>query len=252
MAVDDILEALAARHVLASTPEPWLDAARGAISPQEAARSVEGQEDPELVERSLQLFRPGDPAVDERRLRRLLDDGFGPARHGWRGPLGIALALAAALVLAVSLSWPGDVGPGSSPPLLASYSLELDQVARSQRAAEPAAPTDLPRFYVHRSFAAKLRPSTAVHTPVRAEVYACEPSGARRLPVMPRVEPNGMVVVDAEVSSMGLDVGTWELLFVVGPAGSLPELVTCDAAGLAGDAGVQVPRSRIDILPRRR
>src|SRR5262245_45966624 len=133
MAAEDILEALAARHALASTPEPWLDAARGSISVEEAAARVGDREDPALVERSKQLFAEGDVAVDEARLRRLLAEHMPPQRRSWQGPLLLTLALAAAVVLAVSLSVGPTEGP-QTPVTLAKYDLELSQVASSQRA----------------------------------------------------------------------------------------------------------------------
>jgi hypothetical protein len=247
MAADDILELLAARQALASTPEPWLDAARGSISIEEAARRVSGQEDPELVERSRQLFAAGDPAVDEARLVRLLDACLPPPRRSWRGPLVLGLALAAAVVLAVSLSEDRTAAPDSVPQL-ARYDLELHQGASSQRAAEPSG-SETKRFYADRRFQATLRPFTEVRTEISAMVYACEADKARRLPLEPRVAPNGLVEMESDVADLGLDVGAWDLVFVVGAVGSLPRPQTCEDEALAAGDGVQVLRTRIEILP---
>jgi hypothetical protein len=246
MAADDILELLAARQALASTPEPWLDAARGSISVEEAARRVSGQEDPALVERSRQLFAAGDPAADEARLERLLAACLPPPRRAWRGPLVLGLALAAGVVLAVSLSEDRTVAPGSVPQL-ARYDLELHQGASTQRAVEPSGSTQ--RFYADRRFQATLRPFTEVRTQVQAMVYACEPDGARRLPLEPRVAPNGLVELESDVADLGLGVGAWDLVFVVGVVGSLPRPQTCEDEALAAGDGIQVLRTRIEILP---
>jgi hypothetical protein len=247
MEADDILEVLAARHALAFTPQPWFDAARGVISIQEAARRVADQEDPELVQRSSLLFAPGDAAVDEQRLQRLLDRGFGPRRLAWRGPVTLVLLLAAMLVLVV-LGW--ERGVDREPvPLLASYTLELDQVASSKRAARPEPPSDVgSSYYMDRSFRATLRPWTEVTTEVEAVVYACEADGARRLPVVPRVTPSGVVIMESDVAGLDLGIGAWELLFVVGAVGSLPQAPTCAADELDA-SGVQALRTRIEILP---
>jgi len=253
MAAHDILEALAARHALASTPEPWFQAARGSISVEDAARrvQVEDQEDPELVERSKQLFAAGDAAVDEARLQRLLDEHLPPPRRAWRGPVVLAVALAAGLVLAVSLSV-GRRGQDSvqqvSALQLGGYDLELHGTARSQRAAEPSA-SEPARFYADRGFRATLRPWTAVRSEVQAVVYACDADGARRLPLEPRVGPSGIVEVEGAVADLGLDVGAWELVFVVGVVGSLPRVAACDDEALVPGDGVQVLRTRIEILP---
>jgi hypothetical protein len=246
MAADDILELLAARQALASTPEPWLDAARGSISVEEAARRVSGQEDPALVERSRQLFAAGDPAADEARLERLLAACLPPPRRAWRGPLVLGLALAAGVVLAVSLSEDRTVAPGSVPQL-ARYDLELHQGASTQRAVEPSGSTQ--RFYADRRFQATLRPFTEVRTQVQAMVYACEPDGARRLPLEPRVAPNGLVELESDVADLGLGAGAWDLVFVVGVVGSLPRPQTCEDEALAAGDGIQVLRTRIEILP---
>lgn len=244
MATEDILEALAARQALELTPQPWLDAARGAIPPEEAARRVAGQEDPALVERSKQLFAPGDRAVDEERLQQLLVAGFAPPSRSWGGPIAILLAMAAALVLVLAMPWSGPAGVP-----MTRYVLELEYGAREHRAAEPLAPTDIVRFHADREMRATLRPATAVAGKVAAAVHVCEGSGLRRLAVEPRVEPSGVVVVESEVAALGLGVGTWELLFVVGTADPLPVPTTCRADELADVGGVRLLRTRIEILP---
>ncbi|MCX4247785.1 hypothetical protein [Paraliomyxa miuraensis] len=245
MAAEDILEALAARQALESTPEPWLEAARGAISVEEAARRVEADEDPELIERSKLLFRPGDDAVDEQRLERLLREGFSPPsrrpRWWWRGTMTVGLALAAALVLVVAIPW-RETTP------LPSYEPEFEGTARLDRAAEPSA-TEVARFYADRRFRATLRPWTAVPGRVEAAVYACEDDGPRPLPVVPRAEPSGIVVIESEVAALGLSVGIEELLFVVGTADALPRPITCDVDERELGAGVRLLRTRIEILP---
>lgn len=245
MTAEDILEALAARQALESTPQPWLDAARGVISPAEAARRAQGQEDPALVERSMQLFAPN-PAADEQRLRQLLAQGFAPPPRAWRGAFAVALGLLAALVLALVMPWGGGP-PGSSPST--RWALELERGAALDRAAEPSTPSDVVRFYADRDLRATLRPWDAVQGRVAAAVYTCEGTVPRRLPVEPRAAPGGVVVVESGVAALGLGVGTWELLFVVGTAEPLPEPRTCGAEGLADQGDVQILRTRIEILP---
>jgi hypothetical protein len=244
MAVEDVLEVVAARHALEHTPQAWLDAARGAITPEDAARRVEDEEDPALVERSKQLFAPGDPAVDEQRLQQLLAVGFDAPRQPWRGALAAVLAMAAVLVLVLVVPWSG--GDRSSSPL-PRYALELDAGARIDRGAEPSTPTGDARVYADRSLRVTLRPWDAVDGAVEAAAYACEAEGPRRLPIVPSVTPSGLVEVDGRVAALGLGVGSWELRFVVGRAGSLPELRTCEAEARDVEPA-QLLRTRIEIL----
>ncbi len=248
MAANDILEVFAAQYSLASTPRPWFDAARGVISVQEAAQQLEGEEPPELIERSATLFAAGEALADERRLRQLLRKHFGEPRRRWRGPLLVVLGMAAALVLVLPMTMTmNSTAPASSP--LDSYTLELDLVARSERGAEPDG--DVAKFYADRSLRVTLRPWTAVEGTVEATVYACDEAGsARRLPLEPRVGPDGVVVVEGDVQGLGLGVGTWELVFIVGRAGSLPEPRTCDAEEVTGSKrDARALRTRIEIVP---
>lgn len=244
---EDIFEALAARRALASTPTPWLDAARGAIPLEEAALRVQDQEDPALLARSMQLFAPGEPAVDEQRLEWLLAQGVASSPRGWawRGVFAVAMALTTALVLVLVLPRSGEP---LSRTLSTPYALELEQGVRLDRAATPTSPSEVTRYYAHRDLRATLRPGTAVLGGVEASVHVCEAGIPRRLPVMPRVGPRGVIMVESRVAALGLGEGEWELLFVVGTE-PLPPLRTCEANELTDGDDVQVLRTRIEIIP---
>lgn len=240
----DILEILAARQALATTPSPWLDAARGSISIEEAADRVAQHDAPALVERSKRLFAP-DPEADERRLQELLE-AFGTPRRSWTGPLVVLLALAAGLMLALTLLAGGR--PSSDSPELAQYSLELHHTARTDRADRSDEP---PAYFVDRRFSATLRPWEAVDDDLEVAAYVCTARGtARALPMTTRFAAHGLIELEASIRDLDLGVGSHELVLVIGRAGSMPALHSCLDLDSRDDGDAQLIRTRVEILPR--
>ncbi|MEM7151493.1 MAG: hypothetical protein AAF799_01580 [Myxococcota bacterium] len=242
----DILDVLAARQTLATTPRAWFDAAEGEISIERARELVADREDPALIERSAALFRPGDPRIEQRRLRMLVGEHFPVRRRSWRQPLLIGVSLAAALLLVLNLGDPASRGPGSV--ALAQYSIELERSAKTLRGDEPPS---VAVFFADRRLRATLRPWTAITTPVEAAAYVCEADGSLRpLPLQPRASHDGVIVVDDAIADLGLGLGLVDLVFVVGPRGELPVPEDCRGdALLPSQDHARTIRTRIEIQP---
>ena len=102
--------------------------------------------------------------------------------------------------------------------------MELRQGLEEVRGPDGA--HDEPKVRVYREDRALeiwLRPVNAVDGPVEVAAYARRDGEIRRLPIAPEVQDNGAVHVEATTRETGLDVGEWELVFVVGRLGQLPE-----------------------------
>lgn len=218
---DQVSEFLAAHEVLTSTPEVWLEVSRGTVSAEQAARTVEGEEDPALIERSRVLFAPP-TALQERRIRtRALEAGAASASPaGWIGGL---LAVAAALLLALALR-PGEVAEYA--PLGVGYQVEMSAGWEATR-GQPGRPHDpIPRYRLDQQVDFTLRPEATLDA-TRLDVLAvAHDTQGRQVVVSPRhrvTTTKGVVHLSATLDDAGLAPGTWTLTFVVGRAGQVPD-----------------------------
>lgn len=207
-------QSVIAHQVLGPPDDPWLEVHEGRLNADEAARQLRGVEPDEVIEQSKAIFELGFTEIDRRRFDEVL------ARYRENAPVTKgaslllpwgALALAAAVLIWLLL-------PARS--LGTYYELEL-----RQGAAEMHGPNDreeIRTYWANRSLEAWLRPAEALDGPMELAVYARRDSEVRRLTVEPTFEDNGAVHILAKIESLGLTVGEWELLFVVGREGTVP------------------------------
>jgi hypothetical protein len=236
------IDELSAHHALATLPEVWLDLAHGRISANEAAAAMEGEEPPELIERSKLLFMPPSAEAEERQLEALLRAHFPePARSRvprWVQSGVVALA-AAGLVL---MFWP--VAPPSPLAFDGGYSLDLSPGYLEQR-DEPVAVGGITRYREEQRIELVLRPQETVDEAVGAVAFAVG-SGSAVLRIEPVVNEHGVVVITGTSASLGLPPGRWRLVVVVGPPEHLPrayEGVQDDA-----DAPYDVCTAEVEIV----
>lgn len=212
------IDAVAAHHALSTLPEAWLDLAHGRLSADEAAAAMEGEEPPELVERSKVLFMPPSAAEEERRLEGLLQAYFpAPARRRvprWMQAGGVAL-VAASLVLLVGRLLPPR-------PFDGNYELGLSPGYLEER-DEPGAAEGSRRYHMGQPIELKLRPQGSVREPVGAVVFAVSDGGGRALRIEAEVNEHGVITIAGTPEALGLSVGRFTLVVVVGPPEHLPQ-----------------------------
>lgn len=266
--LDPIVPLLASHEALRSTPEIWLDVSRGSISPELAGEQLEGVEEPALIERSRVLFAPPSPE-QEHRIRERALDSVAPARRPWWWVTG-SLAMAAALLLALALR-PDDPAPYA--PLGVEYRVELSagwEATRSEAGREPPPgqtpparptnrPTDRPTYRSDQQVDFTLRPKVALHEPTLDVVMFAYDEQGRGVRVGPRrhlATRTGTVHWSQTLGAAGLTPGTWQLVFVIGRPGQLPEQTERFAPGAPPpDPSVAVVRQTIELVgidpPRR-
>jgi hypothetical protein len=242
-----ILELFAAHRALTETPRAWVDVSLGSFTPEQAASAMEGVESPALIERSKALFAP--PSVQqERAIRARVLEHAAPERPAWWWLAGGgAVAMAATLVLALSLPTSPD-----HPPLGAEYQLELSaewSVVRSTARLE-AAPGSIPTFRRDQRVSFTLRPQVAI-TEAELEVVVLardeHGQGHRLGPARRLSTTTGTVRFAEQLDALGLTPGRWELVFVVGRPGQVPtELEQVEAAAGAAEH-YAVSRATIDV-----
>lgn len=229
-----IADDLAAHRALESLPEPWLDLAQGHIDPAQALEAMRSQEPAELAERSARMFTPPSREQIQARLDAILATHFsrGPdERTASREPdvaslpdartrrrpspwLLAALPALAAILLLLLL-------PSSRPPFAAGYTLDFQRSLAQLRGSEAEA---IPRYREDRDIAVVLRPADRIEGPVDVRVFARGRDGhVLALPVRPVVNESGVIDLLGSAEAWGLDVGTWELTFVIGRPGDLPD-----------------------------
>lgn len=246
-----ILELFAAHRALTETPQAWLDVSLGSLTPEQAASAMEGVESPALIERSKALFAPPS-AQQERAIRARVLEHAAPERSAWRWLVGGgAIALAATLVLTLSLPASQD-----HPPLGAAYQLELSAewsgVRSTARPEAEAAPGSIPTFRRDQRVSFTLRPQVAIaETELEVVVLARDEHGqGHRLGAARRLTTTTGTVRFAEpLDALGLTPGRWELVLVVGRPGQVPaELEQVEAAAGAPDHDhYAVSRATIDV-----
>lgn len=236
------IDELSAHHALTTLPEVWLDLAHGRLSADEAAAAMEGQEPAELVERSKALFLPPSVEDEERRLEALLQAHFpAPARRRvprWVETGLLGLVAAAALVLVFEQLRP-------PPAFDEGYSIAMSPGYAEER-GEPSATTGPRRYYEGQRIVIRLKPQGSVREPVGVVAFASAEGRVTALEVEPEVNEHGVVVIAGTPEALGLSVGRWQLVVVVGPADHLPsryEEVHDDA-----EAPYDVAREEVEIV----
>jgi len=213
------IDELSAHHALTALPEIWLDLAHGQVSADEAAAAMEGEEPPELVERSKVLFLPPSAADEERRLEALLHTHFpAPARR--RAPrwmqAGVVALAAAGLVMVLM--------PRDPPPFDGGYSLALSPGYLEER-DEPVATGEVVRYHEQQRIELLLRPRDRVEATVGAVAFAVGEGGAAEvLRIGPEINAHGVVVIAGTPAALGLSAGRWRLVVVIGPPEHLPRV----------------------------
>lgn len=159
--------------------------------------------------------------------------------------------MAAALVLALSLSAPQD-----RPPLGAAYQLELSAewtVVRSAAGpAAEAAPGPIPTFRRDQRVSFTLRPQVAIaETELEVVVLARDEHGQAHRLGAPRRLPTttGTVRFEERLDALGLTPGRWQLVLVVGRPGQVPTALeeVEPAAGAPDHDHYAVSRATIDV-----
>lgn len=209
-----IPELLAAHLAATTTPQAWLDVARGSITPEQAAQAMAGRESPALIERSKRLFAPPSSAQERAIRRRVLEHAAREPRRssGWIGER-LALALAAALTLVMSLRPPEREEPAGA--RVNHYTMEMSSPSASVRGGpDPSKPVYRPAQIV--TFT--LRPPTST-TGTAHDVLMLIYDEQGRLVQLgpPRTLPttNGTLRFSARLDELGLTAGTWTLVLVI-------------------------------------
>jgi hypothetical protein len=246
-------ELFASHEVLARTPQIWLDVSAGTISPEAAAEEMSGSESPELIERSKALFAPP-PAERERAMReRILDEvapEVAPARRPWWWMAGGLGALAAVIALAFVLRPPEREVYA---PLGVEYQVELSAGLEVVRGGEsPRVPEDesVRTYRVDQEIDITLRPSSAIEErELDVVVFAYDERGQGRQLGPPRrlSTSTGTVRLSERPRASGLSPGRWQLVFVIGRVGQVPEEVERFAPGAAQPPATHYAMARATI-----
>jgi hypothetical protein len=216
------IDELAAHHALTTLPEAWLDLAHGRISADQAAAAMQGHEPDELIERSKVLFLPCSPADEERQLEALLQAHFPePVRRvvprmvpRWAQAGVLALVAAALLLLLVPFV-------GRPPAFDGGYALTLSSGYLEMR-DEPGTAQGVTRYREGQRIEIVARPQQSVAVAVGVEAFAVASGGSTQLRLEPEINEHGVVTIVGTPESLGLGVGRWELMVVVGPREHLP------------------------------
>lgn len=249
-----IPELLAAHLTVADLPRAWLAVSRGELSPEAAA--LRDHEDPALVERSKALFAPLPPAEEHELRRRILaqvperEEVVATPSHR-RAWIGTGLALAAGLVLALSLHRPDERSPpdlGARYHVTTSAQYDHDRGPPSEARTEP-----VPSFRVDQRVDFTLRASQRVDADaLEVRVLARDEAGMQRWLGAPRLLPttSGTVVLSERLDALGLRAGLWRLVFVVSrPGHPPPEDLEIDA-GSARASHFAVADATIRVVDR--
>lgn len=241
-----IHQLLMSYHACETTPDAWADVMQGLRRPEDVARELADVEDPEVIERSARLFAPPSDAREQARLRRLLCapvfQRVRPETELRRWGV-VMVALAAAVVLAVLLR-----------PALRSgydYSVELEFSVEHVRSGEGRS-ADVYEYYEGEPIRIILRPAKTVEDAVAVVAAAYdEHAVGRPLRVTPHVLRSGVIEFRDE-EGLGLPVGSWQLLFVVGPPGQFEDEVrgVPMETVVSKKGAYEVIGARIVIVPR--
>lgn len=222
MRAQPVIDELAAHQAQSLTPAAWIDLAHGRVSSEEAAAAVADLEPDELVQRSLTLFAPPSAEDDGARLDALLHEYFpeaatGSSRSRW--PLAVVVLLAACVLLVLA---PRMLSLVRAPEAFdGGYALTLSRDYQGMRASVDA-PAEAPVYVQGRRIELRLQPLDEVSQPVGVRVFAVGDSQTLALGVEPRINAAGVIEIIQTTEALGLPVGRWRLVVVVGPETNLP------------------------------
>lgn len=235
---------LVADRAITSLPEVWIDLAHGRITHDEALRLASQHEPAELAERSARLLAPPPPARAEAQLQALLDAHFPVRRIRSRRWIYTVVATLAAAVLVVLGSW---ILPSLEPDFVAHYDVELGRALALARDGGPAASGPKPRYLDGRAIEITLRPKQRVTVPVDVRAFATDPhQRSHALPITPTINAHGVIRFLGDSHAWGLGAGEWQLTFVVGRRGEVPDALP--SIRRDGDARLDVQTVSIDIV----
>lgn len=244
----DLLDTLGAHVRERECPEPWRDVAEGRLTPDEAARHPDVQEEPdERIRAAQRLFAP--PSADARAtvldaVLRSAEPSGGEssdappdakitpisAAKRWRWIAPMAAAAAAVLIIvAFPNSRDGEATGGQAverpEPLGVQYELELSGGFSPERGR--AKPVVMPVLLSPDApIQLVARPEVALPDGAQPElaVFAIGPGGTRRIEVEAERTAEGVLRVRGTTGDvLGLPAGDWTIAVVVGPAGAIPQ-----------------------------
>ena len=219
-----VVQALVAHQLLGATDDPWLAVHERRSTADELAGHLLDVEPRERLERSKTLFGRSAAKADERHYEDVLRlyEQSDPSseteepNHTKQWIVRAGLALAAAVLL----WWAIPQFLDEAAPLGTSYEAELRRdLVQIRSTAERGG---LRVYRMDRSIEVWLRPTQAIDGPLEVAVHARRDGQTRLLTVEPTIQDSGAVHIVSGVESMGLTVGEWELLFIVGRRGTLP------------------------------
>jgi len=242
---DDRIARLLGDHVALTSSEAstWRRVVTGELTADEAADRL-GSSDEER-ERARRIFSPPTSEQSQQQRQALLDRlardeppvmpaevgvevevGVPTAIRGvprWKRWASVAFSVAAVSAAAAVLLTAIPPSPSSAPaPFVAGYRADLLEGVETERGSTVTRGTA--SFLPHGKLSLVLRPEQDVEQDVGVVGFARESSGrVTRLELAPKLEPNGVVVLDTTPYELGLTVGEHELVLAVGPRQALPE-----------------------------
>lgn len=241
MRASTTIDDLAAHRALVALPEVWEDLVHGRVSADEAAAAMAGSEPDDVVERSLVLFAPPSAAQEQQTLDALLAAHVRvpPKRVVPRWLLASVTALAASLLVYVML-------PKPAPRFDGGYALELSAGYLDER-DQPASAQPVPRYREGQRISLRLRPSDTLDAAVGVEVFAVADGVGTKLSVEPEINEYGVVSIAGSTEALGLSVGQWQLVVVVGLREHLPHALA--QVQRDDEAPYDVLTAELEIVP---
>ncbi len=239
---DDRIVRLLGDHVALTSVEAttWRRVTTGELTPDEAADLL-GSSDEER-ERARRIFGPPTPAQRQEqreallaRLAREERPSAVPAEVAtvvalppavrevprWKRWAAVAFSAAAVSTAAAVLLTSMPTSPTSTPaPFVAGYRADPLVGIEAQRGSPTT--QDTASYLPRGKLKLVLRPEHDVEQDIGVVGFARGPSGVVRLRLTPKVESNGLVVIDTTPLQLGLTTGEHELVLAVGPRQALP------------------------------
>ncbi|MGB1015674.1 MAG: hypothetical protein ACPG4T_16170 [Nannocystaceae bacterium] len=235
------------RELLAARAPEWEAFTRGELTEDEVVAARREHESQEELDEHLEMFRPFDAAQREHLVAQLLahPDIGTPTKHVptpslpaatviplWRRP-SMWATVAAAAVVAFMLIQPG-IGPSGAPEAdIPTFELEVSAGLASQRSDH--GPSDqIPRYSPETEIEVVIRPKVRATQPLQVHLFAFQGEHGQKLATPIEVAASGSVRLKGQVGeTLGLEAGSWRLVFVVGDGQDLPS-DPADVRALAG------------------
>lgn len=222
---DDLLNELAKRkrEEDSSADNPrWEKLARGDLSPaEEAELRTLAAKNPEVA-LLYEAYRPLSAEAKEKIVARIANPAGAkliPLRP-WRRIAVIALPLAAAAAFVVWTSRPASTPVASLDVRVPTYALEVSGGDWAQRSTQAATgPITLQR---DSRLELVLRPATPSSTPVTVRGFLVQGNDVRTWAPSMQRSADGPVRVVGTADTLGLGVGTWDVVFAIGSAEAVP------------------------------